>query len=64
MTKTKNKEPMTQTLIARTGERDSTTYVPVMKVNIIAITETKLSPVDAALMFATFWGSSYIDSIK
>ena len=40
--------------MARPGDLDNTTYVPVMKVNIIAMTETILSPVDAALSFRTW----------
>lgn len=54
MIRRKKREPMTHIVMARAGEWDNTTYVPVINVSIIAITETMLSTVDAALSFDTW----------
>lgn len=63
MTEIKNMEQMPPMVMARAVEWDSTTYVPAMKVNIIAITETVLSTVDARSSFDTRLGSSAIDEM-
>ena len=60
----KKVEQMMQAIIARPGELDSTTYIPAIKVNIIATTETMLRPVDAASNLDTCLGLSYNDETK
>lgn len=64
MTLRKKMQPIIEMVIARAAESDNMTYVPVIKVNIIAITEKMLSPVNAWLSFDTLWGSRYIDRMK
>lgn len=53
-----------QTAMARVFEWDNTAYVPMIKVNIIAITEKMLSTIDAKFSFDTWRGSSYKDEMK
>lgn len=55
---------MKQTLIARFSEWDNTAYVPVIKVDIIAMIEKMLSTADAKFSIETSRGSSYMDEMK
>ena len=55
---------MMQMAMARTGVPDKTTYVPAIKVTIIAEIERMFSTVDEALSSDTWWRSSFIDSRK
>ena len=64
MMKRKKVEQMIQTVIATCGEWDSTAYVPVVNVKIIATTETTVSTDDTPLSFETSWGSSYVVEMK
>lgn len=60
MTRMKKKQQIRHTVIAKAGEWNNTTYVPVINVNIIPMTETIMRTVDAAFSFDTWSGSSYI----